>query len=39
MNKHEIRIIAEGKKVYFENEDMDIKVEIDEELNDEVFEI
>ena len=37
MNKYEIRIFAEGKKIYFENEDMDIKVEIDEELNDEIL--
>ena len=36
--KHEIRIIAEGNRLYFENDDMDIKVEIDEELNDEIFE-
>lgn len=28
MNKYEIRIFAEGKKLYFENEDMDIKVVI-----------
>ena len=38
MNKYEIRIFAEDNKIYFENEDMDIKVDIDEELNDEILE-
>ena len=38
MNKYEVRIFAEGKKIYFENEDMDIKVDINEELNDEILE-
>ena len=37
--KHEIRIIAENKKLYFQNDDMDIKVEINEELNNEILEI
>ncbi len=36
--KHEIRIIAEDKKLYFINDDLDIKVEINEELNNEILE-
>lgn len=32
MNRYKIRIFAEGKELYFENEDKDIKVEINEEL-------
>ena len=36
--KHEIRLICSEGKLYFENEDMDIKVEVNEELNNEIFE-
>jgi len=38
MKKYEIRIFAEGNKLYFQNEDMDIRVNINEELNDEILE-
>ena len=38
MNKYEIRIFAEDNKLYFQNEDMDIRVNINEELNDEILE-
>ncbi len=35
--KHDVRIIAEGNKIYFENEDMDIKIEVNEDLNNEIL--
>ena len=38
LSKHEIRLICSEGKLYFENEDMDIKVEVNEELNNEIFE-
>ena len=38
MNKYEIVIFAVGKDVYFENEDMDIRVVLNEEWNDEILE-
>jgi hypothetical protein len=38
MNKYEIRIFAVDNKLHFQNEVMYIRVDINEELNDEILE-